>query len=559
MLSDFELRQLLSLVKVTPSQELESETIEFKEYAAEQALLNAKDIAQEISALANRNGGDLIVGVRDSSNVPYGQWNEQLIGAPSCDLLEVRERTKGRVKPQLDISVRKLAFEGLSYLVIGVPRRRDSLVTTTSGKVYVRDGRSSRPMEPHEIEAAVKSLQKYDWSSEDLDLNPEEVLDERSVREAQLDFQQRRAIPEDVSLKAFLESIGAAKNGLLTKAGLLFLGHSWAIQRHLGDFEHRFTWKTRGGALPANDVWSGNIWSSVQRAKNHFQACNVTRSFSYKGREFPVPALDPVAFHEAYLNALVHRDYSSDGMISVTYSSGRMVISSPGGFYGGVTPDNIVIHEPRHRNKALARVLMLFNLVDRAGMGVLRMGVRSLIYGRSFPEFAESFGSVEVSMQGEFLRAGIFVLTADHPDRFDLVDLVLLNDIFKGGFVSVEKMEAQIRNLVPDPWRGIQGSVERHPFFELCGDRRGVYVRVSRDYRELMEVSKQFRASSASAKFVRLFEFLKQHAVASNADITELLGHRHSSQTSKFLRDTLFVKRSGTGPAARWSFARNGT
>lgn len=70
----------------------------------------------------------------------------------------------------------------------------------------------------------------------------------------------------------------------------------------------------------------------------------------------------------------MHRDYSVDGMISVTYFGEELRIHSPGAFFGGVTSDNIARHEPRHRNKNLARILMTHDLVDRAGIGAFEWG-----------------------------------------------------------------------------------------------------------------------------------------------------------------------------------------
>jgi len=189
-----------------------------------------------------------------------------------------------------------------------------------------------------------------------LDLDPSNSLDTEAFREACDDFSTRRHLPEHPDTLSFLEAIGATRNGLLTKGGLLFLGADDLIRRNLGDFEYRFSWKTPTGSLLVNDVWSGCIWNAVKRSRNHFGLCNRIEKFHHRDKEFVVPLLDEIAFHEAYLNALVHRDYSSEGMISVNFTGDKIVITSPGSFYGGVTAENIALHEPRHRNKTLARI-----------------------------------------------------------------------------------------------------------------------------------------------------------------------------------------------------------
>lgn len=52
--------EILRKLKSEPSERFESENIEFKNYTSEQALHNAKDLTEEISAIANSKGGFII-------------------------------------------------------------------------------------------------------------------------------------------------------------------------------------------------------------------------------------------------------------------------------------------------------------------------------------------------------------------------------------------------------------------------------------------------------------------------------------------------------------------
>jgi len=196
---------------------------------------------------------------------------------------------------------------------------------------------------------------------------------------------------------------------------------------------------------------------------------------------------------------------------------------------------------------------MVHNLVDRAGMGILRMGLRSLMYGRGFPQFQEAPGSVEVTMDAQFLRPAITVLALDNQDRYGIPELLILNSVFERGYVSVRVLEEQLRRLVPSPWDALQHAVDRITAVEFCGSSEGVFVRVSREWMELLDVSRVFRVSSNSHKHVDLYKYLKRHGDASNADIRDVLDHSYSSQTSRFLRDAKYVERKGSGPSARWS------
>lgn len=546
---------LLKHVKTVASEEVESETIEFKAYRDERSLHNSKDLAEEISALANLKGGVIIIGVKDSSDVQSGDWLTQMVGIHPVDETATQERLKGKLQPRINLEVSNLGFEGKNYVVVDVPHRSDSMVSTTSGKTCLREGRSSRPMLPDEIEHAVKSLTSYDWSAEPLDGLPSSVIDTTALKEAREDFCNRRGLATPLKDSAFLEAIGATKNGILTKSGLIFLGREDAIRTHLGDFEYRFSWKTNTGKLLANEVWSDCLWHTIKRAKHHFSNCNIEETFEFDFAENPitVPLLDPIAFHEAFLNSLVHRDYSCEGMVSITFAGMQIVITSPGKFFGGVTADNIARHEPRHRNKALARMLMTYHLVDRAGMGVMRMGLRSLMYGREFPQFREDSESVEVRMQGEYLRGPIAVLAIDNEDKYGITELLILNSIYETGVVAVRPLIEQLMKHVSNPWPSVQNAVNNISGLELCGTKDGVFVRVTREWMKFFRCSTLFRVSATSKKHVALFEFLMRNESVSTSDVHPLFDVAHQSYTSKFLSEARYTKRTGHGPSSRWS------
>ena len=353
------IREIIDRCKATPSEHIESEEVEFKEYRDIQSLHNAKDLAEEISALANLRGGIIIIGIKDSSNVVHENWLSQLVGFDKGDLIEIEQRLKGKLKPSLEICAEYFDFEDKSYLIIHVPHRRDSLIATSSGKFCIRDGRSSRPMQPDELRQAVNNLQNYDWSADLLELSAIDSLDPIALDQAYADYCSRKqySVESQPDKSAFLEAIGATNNGFLAKAGLLFLGKSNLIRQWLAAYEYRFSCKSRSGKLLLNEVWEECIWTSIKLAKHHFTTCNPTQEIHFQGKIYNVPILDDLAFHEAFINSIVHRDYSIDGMISVDFDLTKMTITNPGGFYGGVTSENIVLHQPRHRNKALAKLI----------------------------------------------------------------------------------------------------------------------------------------------------------------------------------------------------------
>ena len=71
----------------------------------------------------------------------------------------------------------------------------------------------------------------------------------------------------------------------------------------------------------------------------------------------PIPNYDRRAFREAFINALVHRDYSRLGAVHVRLDDDGLTLSSPGGFMEGITLHNLLVAAPRSRNPMLADIV----------------------------------------------------------------------------------------------------------------------------------------------------------------------------------------------------------
>lgn len=553
-----EVIDIIHACEFVDSETLESEEVEFKLFGNIQALHNSKELAEEVSALANKNGGVIIVGIKDGSNVIGRKWETQLVGFEKGDVLEIQERIKGKITPKIDITAIYKVVKDKNYLIIHIPNIKDTLVNTTSGKSCIRDGRSSRPMTPAEIRIAVNNLNNYDWTADILEDLDTSYLDENSLISAYYDYCERKEYTEENKprIEDFLEAIGVTTNGQLTKAGLLFLGKQKEIEKHLGTYEYRFSWKNRSTKLILNEVWDLNLWDTIKKAKEYFSRCNTNEELNFKNKKYSVNILNEDAFHEAFMNAIVHRDYSLEGMVVVDFDSVNMKITNPGTFYGGVTSKNISIHQPRHRNKFLAKLLMNYSLVDRAGMGVKRMGIGSLSYGRELPTFEEVYDTVEVSMPANAIIPPIFVLTQRSSDEYSLVDLIILNSLYRVGYKSIPDIARYIKLSTNKPWYEIRETVKRHVHFELCGTKDGVFIRINPSWNKFFDVVKPIKISTTSEKHVKVFDHLLEFNESTNEDITSLL-EQTTAHTSKFLRTALYTNRTGNGRSAVWKLNEN--
>ncbi|MDF5938682.1 ATP-binding protein [Pseudomonas aeruginosa] len=399
-------------------------------------------------------------------------------------------------------------------------------------------------MEPEEIRLAVSGLLNYDWTAETIDHLQSTSLDLTAVEDAYDDYCLRKKYPIDQrpTTTSFLEAIGATTNGVVTKSD------SYSSVRLM---------KFLSGLAPMNTVslgekpmeryattWFGTtIFGRPYSAQKAYLTTAIRKSLEYAGKTHPCKLLDNIAFHECFMNALVHRDYSIEGMVVVDYNFERMMVTNPGVFYGGVTAENITSHQPRHRNKALAKLLMNFQLVDRAGMGVKRMHFGSPAYGREFPKFREVFDTVEVSLSAKAIIPEIFVKVQAALEKFSVADLVIFNSLYRIGYMDVIELAKRIPTYDGNAWSTIKESVKNHSELELCGTNKGIFVRFKPAWASYFKAQNPLKISQTSAKHVKLFDYLQEFGEASNENITHLLEHKKYSTYERILEKS-FLRNS---------------
>ena len=145
------------------------------------------------------------------------------------------------------------------------------------------------------------------------------------------------------------------------------------------------------------------------------QAGNVANRVTHRAVGFAhgrIRAIPPRTLREAIVNGLVHRDWLAPKPTVIEHVGDTLTVTSPGGFVGGVTPDNIITHPAAPRYRSLSEAMGSLGLAEREGIGVDRMVRDMLAIGRPAPVIAE--------VDGPYVRV---VLLGGPPDT-DVVDLV---------------------------------------------------------------------------------------------------------------------------------------
>jgi ATP-dependent DNA helicase RecG len=509
-------------------QQGETLTIEFK---SDTRCLSDRDIVNTVVALANTEGGILFLGVEDNGTITGLHSNHESI--PGLQALIIN-----RTHPSISVVIELLKITEHNIAKITVEKSKQ-LISTSEGLLQYRrlkaDGNPEAvPLYPHQFIQRLSGLGLTDPSALIInavsisELNP---LERHRIREA------IRKYGGDQSLLPLTDNeldgaLGITKeeSGIVypTIAGLLLLGREEHLRQHLPAHEVAFQ-VLEGTNVKVNEFFRKPLLQTFEEIEQLFKARVYEQEIQYGLFRVPVPNYDRQAFREAFVNALVHRDYSRLGAVHVKLDDDGLTISNPGGFVEGVTIDNLLVVSPRSRNPLLADIVKRIGLAERTGRGIDRIFEGMLRFGRSAPDYSLSDSStVSVQLTNsepdmDFLR---MILNQEEitNDRIPLNSLLILSRLrnerrlSSSDFVpSIQKPEPVVRAILEKLMEA--GIIEAH------GAGRGrTYTLSANLYRHADQKAAYVRQAGFDLiqQEQMVISYIAKHGSIKRADVMEL-------------------------------------
>ncbi len=321
------------------------------------------DLADEMIAFANANGGLLLCGVTDEGQIP-GMSREQMT---ALDRLLV-ETTTDSIEPALRIDVRHRQLDGRAFVLVEVPRG-DSL-HERGGRSFLRVGASKRRLTSDErMRLAQRRTQaRYLW------------FDRQPVPNTGFETLSEQLWGPLLSVAGATDPIRGLENMRLlahdeaevlraTVAGVLLCAtkpQESLPQAVITATHYRGT--SRGSEqLDAQEI-EGPLQSQIADGMKF-----VARNMRVAARKSParedMPQYSKAAVFEALVNALAHRDYSmSSRRTRLSMFADRLEIDSPGQLPNGMTIENMDASQAT-RNEVIASVFGRIPVGDVPGSG----------------------------------------------------------------------------------------------------------------------------------------------------------------------------------------------
>jgi ATP-dependent DNA helicase RecG len=454
--------------------------VEFKSEADRP--LTDRELVEAVACQANGRGGVLLIGVEDDGR-PSGARARH---GSYTDPRRVEVLVANQTVPSCPIECSILTVEGREILAIEIPDGRP--ITATSAGVYSRratdvHGRPQcLPFLPHEMHSREATRGALDHTAlivpdarwEDID--PIEV--ERVRRTISKNPGRADSSLLDLSDAEIVKALGLAEGRerieRVRVAGLLVLGREDALRRLVPTHEVAFQ-VLSGTRIAVNEFFRWPLLRVVEEVAARFDARNEEEEIEVGHVRAGIPNYSPAAFREALHNALVHRDYTSQGAVHVQWRDGEIEIASPGGFPADIHLDNLLVTAPRPRNPVLADAFKRMGLVERTGRGIDTIFEGQLRYGRPAPDYSRTTaGAVQLVLKGGPAKPGLarFISERDVPGRrMTLEQMLVLNAIDAESGIGIGRASTLIQRA-EGPTRAVLDRMVEAGVLEVRQERR---------------------------------------------------------------------------------------
>ena len=376
----------------------ENSGIEFK-----RDVLQHHELAKELVAFSNFEGGMVLLGVDDDGSVidlTRDRLEEWVMTA--C-----RDKIRPGIIPFFEV-IRNVE-PGKNVAIVRVPRGLDvhSKWHNNRNTYYIRVGTQSREPTQEELSRLFQQRGAIRAELRPISGATAADLDRRRLKDYYGRVRQQD-VPEDddeAEWQTLLVNTEIMVEGGVTLSGMLMFGKTpnrflpqagidaVAFPGTEKDYAVRERTALRGPMTPLLDAKGELIEASLVEQALDFVKRNtgVTAALENGARRVKKPTYPPEVIREAVVNALIHRDYLlSNTDIELAIYQDRMEIISPGKLPNGITPERMRAGIRAARNQLLKDVMRDYGYLEHMGMGIPRKIIKGMReHNNTEPELIE--------------------------------------------------------------------------------------------------------------------------------------------------------------------------
>ena len=339
------------------------------------------DVISYVSAIANMEGGHLVIGVHDKTL--------EIVGTDTYNydrqkaILRLAERCVNLSTEGLDIDEFITDDTNRKIWVIHIPKHLPKRPVFAHNKAWQRIEDSLVEMTTERMSAILDEpiFSETDWSAQIVSDATIDDLDEVAIAKARMMFKKVHSrIPEAEvnawSVETFLSKCGIMKNGGITRAAIILLG-KYESAFKLRPAVAQVTWTRRDEKQDVVDYEHFTVPFILTVDEILSKIENLTMREMPGGTLFPdtMKQYDDYTIREALHNCIAHQDYTMQQRINFVENPTYLYYSNAGSFIPGTLENALTNEEPQayFRNECLCRAMVDFNMIDTVSRGIKKM------------------------------------------------------------------------------------------------------------------------------------------------------------------------------------------
>ena len=487
-----------------------------------------KCILGYVVALANANGGYLVLGMEDA-------FPHKVVGTSQCENALGKLENEIYKALQIPVDAYELFDEQNNrVVVVEIPRHPVGKALRFEDVPLWRSGEELIPM-PDKVLFSILQETDPDYSQaicegvtiDDLDKEAIDILKEKYARK------QNNPTFTSLSDRQALSDLKLIEGNKVTNAAVLLVGKAEIIQQNFPQAKVQHEFRTTEGQERFDKRLSfvapfyiliDQLWKAVNDR-------NGSVSVQEGAYMFDIPFFNEEVIREVINNAFAHRDYRLASEIVIKQYPTKLSVISPGGFPIGVTLENILTVSSTPRNRLLADVLAATGIVERSGQGMDVIFRLTLSEGKQTPDYSKTNDYQVTAILSATVKDPGFALfiksiQQELPENqklsvFDVLTFCAIREgkqpkdkeiakrLYSMGYLEKRGKTSAIRYILP------------RRYYELTGNQS--------EYSELTDWDDEQIWSV-------LFRYLKKYGTAKKTDIAKLIGqHISDSQLRRLL------------------------
>ena len=444
-MTEQELQQYL--VKHYPKEDEACEWKEFKKLKNDFNGHEKDDVISYVSALANMEGGDLVIGVEDKTL--------KIVGTDTYNY----DVQKARLR--LIDQCANLPSEGLlveefitsdtnkTVWVIHVPHHMKRQPVYAHNKAWQRLDDSLIELTESRKNAILNEQEgvPYDWTAEIIPDATIDDLDKEAIAKAREGYKQRYPkLAEECDKwddRVFLDKSCLTIGSKITRTTLLLVGKETAAYKlhHIA----QIVWKCFQDGQVFGDIYT------IPFIRTTSELLGRIRNYRFKiyPKNLLIPAevwkYDTESILEGMHNSIAHQDYEKNARIIVTEDKDSLKFQNEGNFYDGDYEQYITGEKtPKsYRNPTLVKAMVNIKMIDTQGYGIHKMFQSQKERYLPMPDYDQSTADeVVLNLPGTVIDENYSLMLLANQN-LSLTDAVLLDQGQKGKLIS----DAAIKKL----------------------------------------------------------------------------------------------------------------